>query len=149
MKQQSLFDKYGGVPTIKLILEKFYKELLACTWAKKNFINLNMEKLLLHQIQFVSFAMGKPESEFDDERLRKGHAGLKITSEQYEETIGILVKVLTDFRVQFSDIKHIGDTIDSKNHLIINVPPSSPTKSVDENKKLRDKEKFNKMKIIK
>ena len=149
MEQQSLFDKYGGVPTIKLILEKFYKELLTRTWAKKIFINVNMDKLLLHQIQFVSFAMGKPESEFDDERLRKGHAGLKITPEQYDETIGILVKVLTNFKVQFADIKHIGDTIDSKKDLIINVPPKSSTKSLDENKKLRDKEKFNKMKIIK
>ena len=107
-----------------------------------------MEKLLLHQIQFVSFAMGKPESEFDDERLRKGHI-LKITPEQYDETIGILVKVLTDFKVKFADIKYIGDTIDSKKHLIINVPPTTSTKSVDENKKLRDKEKFNKMKLIK
>ncbi len=58
-------------------------------WAKKKFIDVDMDKLLLHQIQFVSFAMGKPESEFDDERLKKGHAGLAITEEQYEETIGI------------------------------------------------------------
>ena len=149
MKQQNLFDKYGGVPTIKLILEKFYKDLIKRTWAKKIFINVNMEKLLLHQIQFVSFAMGKPESDFDDERLRKGHAGLKITPEQYEETIGILVKVLTDFKVQFADIKYIGDTIDSKKHLIVNVPALTTTKKVSENNKLRDREKFNKMKIIK
>ena len=149
IKQQNLFDKYGGVPTIKLILEKFYKDLIKRTWAKKIFINVDMEKLLLHQIQFVSFAMGKPESDFDDERLRKGHAGLKITPEQYEETIGILVKVLTDFKVQFADIKYIGDTIDAKKHLIINVPPLTTTKKVSENNKLRDREKFNKMKIIK
>ena len=149
MKQQNLFDKYGGVPTIKLILEKFYKDLIKRRWAKKIFINVNMEKLLLHQIQFVSFAMGKPESDFDDERLRKGHAGLKITPDQYEETIGILVKVLTDFKVQFADIKYIGDTIDSKKHLIVNVPALTTTKKVSENKKLRDREKFNKIKIIK
>jgi len=132
MKQQNLFDKYGRVPTVKLILEKFYKKLLNRRWARKIFINVDMEKLLLHQIQFVSFAMGKPESEFDDERLRKGHAGLKITPEQYDETIGILVKVLTDFKVQFDDIKYIGDTINSKKYLIINVPPI--TKKVDKNK---------------
>jgi len=108
-----------------------------------------MEKLLLHQIQFVSFAMGKPESDFDDARLRKGHAGLKITPEQYEETIGILIKVLADFKVEFADIKYIGDTIDSKKHLIINVAPTTSTRSLDENKKFREKEKFNRMKIIK
>ena len=147
MKQQNLFDKYGGVPTIKLILEKFYKELLNRRWARKIFINVDMEKLLLHQIQFVSFAMGKPESEFDDERLRKGHAGLKITPEQYDETIGILIKVLTEFKVRFDDIKYIGDTINAKKHLIINVPPI--TKKVDGNKIIKDKEEFNKFKIVK
>jgi hypothetical protein len=98
---------------------------------------------------FVSFAMGIPDSEFDNEGLRKGHTGLKIIPEQYDKTIGILVKVLTDFKVKFADIKYIGDTIDSKKHLIINVPPTTSMKSEDENKKLRDKEKFNKMKIIK
>jgi len=56
---------------------------------------------------------------------------------------------LTNFKVLFADIKHIGDTIDSKKHLIVNVPPTSSTKSVDENKKLRDKEKFNHIKTIK
>ena len=94
MKQQNLFDKYGGVATIKLILKKFYEELLNRKWAKKMFVNVDMEKLLLHQIQFVSFAMGKPESEFDDQRLKKGHAGLKITQEQYEETIHLQVSTL-------------------------------------------------------
>lgn len=145
--KKNLFDKYGGVTTIKLILEKFYKILLSRMWAKKMFINVDMEKLLLHQIQFVSFAMGKPESEFDDERLRKGHAGLKITEEQYEETIDILVKVLTDFRVKFADIKLIGNAIESKKHLIVNVPV---TKSLDKKKvrKLNEQEQYNKTKLV-
>ena len=147
MKQQNLFDKYGVVATIKLILKKFYEELLNRTWAKKMFVNVDMEKLLLHQIQFVSFAMGKPESEFDDQRLKKGHAGLKITQEQYEETIRILIKVLTDFKVQFADIKHIGDTIESKKHLIVNVPPFK-TKNAIKSKRLTEQEKYNKTKTI-
>jgi len=71
---------------------------------------------------FVSFAMGIPDSEFDNEGLRKGHTGLKIIPEQYDKTIGIIVKVLTDFKVKFADIKYIGDTIDSKKQLIIIVP---------------------------
>ena len=60
----------------------------------------------------------KSESEFNDERLRKGQAGLKITPEQYDETIGILVKVSTNFKALFTDIKYIGDRIDSKSILI-------------------------------
>ena len=145
--KENLFDKYGGVTTIKLILENFYKILLSRVWAKKMFVNVDMEKLLLHQIQFVSFAMGKPESEFDDERLRKGHAGLKITEDQYDETIGILVKILTDFKVKFSDIKLIGNAIESKKHLIVNVPV---IKSVDKKKekRLTEQEQYNKTKFV-
>ena len=122
VKELNLFDKYGGVPTIKKILEEFYKDLLSRTWAKNKFKGVDMDKLLLHQIQFVSFAMGKPESEFDDERLRKGHAGLDITEEQYEETIAIIIRVLTNFKVKYDDIKLIGDAIESKKHLIVKVP---------------------------
>ena len=123
VKELNLFDKYGGVPTIKKILEEFYKDLLSRTWAKNKFKGVDMDKLLLHQIQFVSFAMGKPESEFDDERLRKGHAGLDITEEQYEETIAIIIRVLTNFKVKYEDIKLIGDAIEIlKKHLIVKVP---------------------------
>ena len=98
-------------------------------WKNYYFIKSNLSVLL----------WGKPESDFDDARLRKGHAGLKITPEQYEETIGILIKVLADFKVEFADIKYIGDTIDSKKHLIINVPPTTSTRSLDEKKNLERK----------
>ena len=147
MDKQNLFDKYGGVPTIKVILEKFYKDLLSLRWTRKMFVNVNMDKLILHQIQFVSFAMGKPESEFDDKRLREGHAGLGITEAQFEETVGILVKVLTDFKVKFDDIKTIGDAINAKKHLIVNVPgiKKSEKKVL---KKLKEKEKYNNIKLI-
>ena len=59
-KQINLFDKYGGVPTIKLILKAFYREVLRKPYFKKFFVNVNMEKLILHQVEFISFAMGKP-----------------------------------------------------------------------------------------
>ena len=37
VKELNLFDKYGGVPTIKKILEEFYKDLLSRTWSKNKF----------------------------------------------------------------------------------------------------------------
>ena len=59
-KQGNLFDKYGGVPTIKLILKAFYREVLKKPYFKKFFVNVNMEKLILHQVEFISFEMRKP-----------------------------------------------------------------------------------------
>ena len=72
---------------------------------------------------------------------------MKITEEQYDETIDILVKVLTDFRVKFADIKLIGNAIESKKHLIVNVPA---IKSLDKKKvrKLNEQEQYNKTKLV-
>ena len=148
MSKSNLFDKYGGVTIIKDILKVFYKELLTRKWARKKFIGIDMDKLLLHQIQFVSFAMGKPESEFDDKRLRKGHAGLEITDAQYDETINILVGVLSDFKVDYKDIKIIGDAIESKRHLIVNVPLSKSKEQIINEKKLKIQEEYNKSKFL-
>ena len=147
MGKTNLFDKYGGVPTIKSILKEFYKDLLSRRWTRKMFANVDMDKLILHQIQFISFAMGKPESEFDDKRLRTGHAGLGITNKQYEETLNILIKVLADFKVQFEDIKTIGDAINSKKNLIVNVPKAI---EIDKKtlKKIKEQEIYKKTKYV-
>lgn len=48
MLKSNLFDKYGGVTIIKDILKDFYKELLTRKWARKKFIGIDMDKLLLH-----------------------------------------------------------------------------------------------------
>jgi len=146
--QENLFDKYGGVPTISLILQEFYKQLLTRMWAKKMFIGVDMDKLLLHQVQFVSFAMGKPESEFKDERLRKGHAGLGITDAQFDETVNILVGVLTKFKVDFKDIKLIGDAVESKRHLIVNVPKNKSKEQIALEKRIDEVEKLKNFKTL-
>ena len=65
----SLFDKYGGVPTITEVVRAFYKKVLGHPDFKQYFENRDMEKLIMHQIEFVSYAMGKPESDYPDTKL--------------------------------------------------------------------------------
>ena len=43
---ENLFDKYGGAPTIKLVLRAFYKEVLKRHYFKSFFKNTDMDKLI-------------------------------------------------------------------------------------------------------
>ena len=117
----TLFDKYGGVPTIRLIIKAFYKEVLKRSYFKRFFAKVDMERLIEHQVEFVAFAMGKPKSHYPDSFLARGHRGLKITNSQFDEITLILEKILSNFQVERKDISTILDTIARKRHLVVNV----------------------------
>ena len=116
---ENLFDKYGGTPTIKLVLRAFYKEVLKRHYFKSFFKNTDMDKLILHQIEFISFAMGKPLTDYPDDYLKRGHAGLGITDKQFDEIVQILENILINFQVNQKDIQIIKDAINRKRHLIV------------------------------
>ena len=117
----TLFDKYGGVPTIRLIIKAFYKEVLKRPYFKRFFAKVDMERLIEHQVEFVAFAMGKPKSHYPDSFLARGHRGLKITNSQFDEIALILEKILSNFQVERKDISTILDTVARKRHLVVNV----------------------------
>ena len=117
----TLFDKYGGVPTIRLIIKAFYKEVLKRSYFKRFFVKVDMDRLIEHQVEFVAFAMGKPKSHYPDSFLARGHRGLKITDAQFNEVALILEKILNNFQVEKKDITTILDAVSSKRHLVVDV----------------------------
>ena len=117
----TLFDKYGGVPTIRLIIKAFYKEVLKRSYFKRFFVKVDMDRLIEHQVEFVAFAMGKPKSHYPDSFLARGHRGLKIADAQFNEVALILEKILNNFQVEKKDISTILDAVSSKRHLVVDV----------------------------
>ena len=115
----SLFDKYGGVPTITELVRAFYKKVLGHPDFKQYFENIDMEKLIMHQIEFVSYAMGKPKSDYPDSKLYEGHKNLKISDSQFDKIAVILKSVLMEFKVEKKDILKILDAVESKRNLIV------------------------------
>lgn len=115
----SLFDKYGGVPTITEVVRAFYKKVLGHPDFKQYFENIDMEKLIMHQIEFVSYAMGKPKSDYPDSKLYEGHKNLKISDSQFDKIAVILKSVLMEFKVEKKDILKILDAVESKRNLIV------------------------------
>ena len=115
----SLFDKYGGVPTITEVVRAFYKNVLGHPDFKHYFENIDMEKLIMHQIEFISYAMGKPKSDYPDAKLYEGHKNLKINDSQFDKIAEILKSVLIEFKVEKNDILKILDAVESKRKLIV------------------------------
>ena len=56
---KTLFDKYGGVPTVTSIVRAFYKEVLKNYKLKPYFENIDTERLIHHQIGFISHLLGE------------------------------------------------------------------------------------------
>jgi|TARA_B110000305_G_C19413054_1_gene626515 hypothetical protein len=55
----NLFDKYSGVPTIKLVLKAFYKEVLRRHYFTIFFKNVIMDKLILYQFELIDIQVIK------------------------------------------------------------------------------------------
>jgi hemoglobin len=115
----TLFDKYGGVPTIRLIVKAFYKQVLSRPNLRRYFEGVDMDRLIEHQVEFIAFALGKPKTHYPDSSLKEGHRGLGITSTSYDEAVGILHGILSNFQVEHDDINTILGVLYSKRHLIV------------------------------
>ena len=62
---ETLFDKYGGVKTLKPLVREFYERIMTTPNLARYFINTDMEVLIRHQVQFIAVVMGKPAAFYE------------------------------------------------------------------------------------
>jgi hemoglobin len=105
--KSTLYEKLGGEQTIAAVITEFYNRMLQDDRVNHHFIGVNMEQLRRHKITyFMSYALGGPKR-YEGITLRQAHAGLNITSEEYEIAIKHLNSSLRKFNVQLEDIAKI------------------------------------------
>ena len=59
-KVKTLYEKYGGTPTVTKIVKAFYQIVFDRPNLARYFININIDRLIRHQIDFVYYLLGKP-----------------------------------------------------------------------------------------
>ena len=101
-KQINIFEIYGGVPTIKLILKNFSLMLI---W------KVNSSSSWIYFLR-----NGYPLTNYLEDFLRKVYTGLNITDIQYYKIVNNLEKFLINFQVENKDITSIKDAIERKRH---------------------------------
>ena len=92
---------------MKILVREFYKAARINPRVGHFFAKLDMEKLIDHQIQFLSFVLGKPVRAYKGRELADAHHPLDITDEDFDEIGRLLVKTLKGGGVTLEDIKLI------------------------------------------
>lgn len=115
----TLFDKYGGVATVRELVRDFYERLHAKPTLRRYFEGLPKDRVVKHQIDLITFAMGKPPHDLEVQRLSEAHHPREITPTAYEDTIGILRQVLLEANVEGRDIALMLSRLDAHRHRIV------------------------------
>ncbi len=116
---QTLFDKYGGVPVVTEIVREFYKRVLRRPNLRRYFDGVPMEKLVYHQIRFVSMAMGKAPAAYSDDSLHHAHAPHGVTDASFKLMIDLFRETLRAFAVDEADIDIIAGVLQAKHDQIV------------------------------
>ena len=123
----TLYDKYGGTPTMKVLVREFYKQARVNPKVGHYFTALNMEKLIDHQVQFLSFVLGKPARVYKGRELADAHHPLNITDADFDEIGRLLVNTLKTGGVTIEDIKLImGVVLEIRDEIVYRGKPTPP-----------------------
>ena len=107
----SLFDKYGGVPAITLIVREFHERLMRRPNLRRYFEDMEVDQVIQHHIAYVSYAMGKPNQVFTMKKMHDQHTQTGVTKASYNQSMEIFFAVLEDEGVTQEDIELIEQTL--------------------------------------
>ncbi|SEM72714.1 group I truncated hemoglobin [Lihuaxuella thermophila] len=118
--KSTLYERIGGEQAIAAVINEFYNRMLQDDRVSHHFVGANMDRLRRHQITyFMSYALGGPKR-YEGSTLRSAHAGLQISSEEYEIAIKHLNSSLRKYNVPIEDIAKIEAFLRSVKPHIIN-----------------------------
>jgi hemoglobin len=115
----TLFDKYGGLPTIAKVVKAFHKEILARHHLAAYFEGVDLEHLAEHTVKYVAFVMGKPAEFYTGRDMYTAHAKYHIHSMHFDEVADVLKDVLTAAGMSKPDIALVMLRVESLREMII------------------------------
>jgi hemoglobin len=102
--EQNLYERLGGEEAIAKVVDYFYKELVLKDESVHHFFkNTDMEKQLLHQTKFISYALGGTRT-YKGKSMEKAHEGLNIQPSHFDTIAKHLHDALAHFGVAEGDI---------------------------------------------
>ena len=119
---QTLFEKYGGKPTVDTLVEYFYEQLvLKDALVSGFFTHIDMEAQKRKQANFISFALGAKEK-YTGKTMAHSHKGMGIHDEHFNRIIDHLVKTLQVHGVEEQDVEAIRQKLNTFHDDIVEKP---------------------------
>ena len=115
----TLFDKYGGVPTIAKLVRSFHKEIMLRPHLAAYFDGIDLEHLAEHTVKYIAYVMGKPAEIYTGRDMYTAHAKFHIHGIHFDEVADVLKDILTNAGVSKPDIAQIMNRIEGVREMII------------------------------
>lgn len=131
----SLFDKYGGIPTLQRLVRDFHQRMASRPLFTRHFEGKDTRRMAEHQVELIAYALGKPAKIYNFDQLAVAHHNLGVSLDTYEDMIRILRQVLLEARIEGADINTIINTLDQHRHRIVRaVSPKDGLQTVNVDK---------------
>lgn len=115
----SIFDRYGGFATMRKVVSAFYDQVLDSDLLAHHFADVDMRQLISHQTVFIAYLTGGPGAGYSDEVLRRVHAPLGITAEEFAEMLALLAEALEEQGFSDEDVKEVAAAFAAREHLVV------------------------------
>jgi hemoglobin len=106
-QNQSDYERVGGGPAIKAVVDRFYELLLADERLSGYFAGTDLAQLKRHQVLLISQVMGGP-AQYDGRDLQRAHAGLDISSDAFTLVVSYLGQALGEAGVPAEIVARVG-----------------------------------------
>ena len=118
-KEKSIYEKYGGKPTVVKLVDYFYDELvLKDPTLTPFFKSTDMAQQKLKQQMFFTVAMGGAPK-YTGKTMAQSHKGRHIHEEHFNTVVGYVVKTLKVHGVDPEDIEAVGKKLVSHKNDIV------------------------------
>jgi len=94
----TIFEQIGGGDVIASAVDEFYERVLDDAELAPSFTLIDIDRLKAHQRAFLTVALDGPQT-YDGRSLIEAHAGLGITSQQFERSVRHLVATFVGMHV--------------------------------------------------
>lgn len=101
------YERVGGGPAIKSVVDRFYDLLLGDERISGYFAGTDLSQLKRHQVLLISQVMGGP-AQYDGRDLRHAHVGLDISSDDFTVVVSYLGQALHEAGVPAEIIARVG-----------------------------------------
>lgn len=117
-RRLSIFDKYGGIRTLRHVIMDFYDRVLDSEVIGHFFEDTDMARLIDHQMKFFTMVLGGP-AQFSDERLAGAHRHMRLTHVEFDEAVTLLKQTLVHAGLQETDQITVLTAIEARRRLLV------------------------------
>ncbi len=124
--EASLYDRLGGKPAITAVVDDFVGRVAADNRINGKFANANIPRLKMLLVEQICQASGGPCT-YTGRDMKTTHAGMQITSEEFDALVGDLVATLNKFEVPEREKKELLGALGPMKKDIVEAPLAQKT----------------------